>query len=103
MVSHEGRDIGVGERVAIGNQKRRIVEQRKRQSRSSGGAKDRSFPRIANANAEILPVADDACDGVRKVVEIEDCVRHARGSQLRQNPPDERLTRHRKCGLGTDE
>ena len=72
MPRRQAPQIAIGQRVTVDDEKPLGLEERQRAARSSRGPKDLAFPRVANLHAPARAVTDDARDGFRTMVEIED-------------------------------
>src|SRR5262245_53127392 len=107
MVLHDRNEIDIGERIAVDDQKRRVLslfrEQRQRAARSARRAEDRRLPGIADAHAEIAAIANMCRQRVGEVVQVEYRVGDTRGRKRRQYATNDRNARDRQCGFRADE
>jgi hypothetical protein len=103
MSRNEGGDVEIRQRVAIRDEERGRAEQRQGLPWPTGRSEHGHLPRIAHAYPDVGAVPDNAGQGVRKVVQVQDRVGDAGAAEGVEDSRDQRNACHRKRGLGADE
>jgi hypothetical protein len=95
----EGRDSGLGTRdPGFG-----MCEELKRASGSASGAEHRYFPRVADAHAQISAVAEESCEGMWQMMQVEHDIADTRRRQRTQDATDQRCPRDGERGFRANE